>query len=795
MTTVNFALGLGSYDSEKAVKTLPAQLELLRTFRDLARSDVALVYRLSTHLEPEGDVHARFKVLCVSRTDEALSQPEARSLLDQASVTFLSAWGITHLRTEPAIPRAKFRLRLHPDGCATGAVPIKPDWSPLVDLLRRRDEPIVVDLSCLVSEVALTGVSPFVPQGVRSGSTEAEGIAAEFFAAVAHMPMGNSSAALALHLTVHSDSPVDELVARTIGRLSLGLPVRASLIRRNVLFPNELAACSVLGRPEEVIRAFHPPYGHIQGRGLSDTRTLERPLRFRVPTTNGTVLGEATRQGVRGDDRVPVSLQPRDRLKHLYVLGKTGSGKTTLLKNLVRQDIIAGNGVAVIDPHGDLVDYALRHTGDRLDEVTLLDFSDPHYLPVLNPLLTDVDSPRTQDLVIEELIDIIVRRSFNQFTGPVFDDTVTAMLASIASDVVIRHCTPSIAGAVELLRHDKARQWIMRELHGSNPILSQTWATFNKMLGHDQAENVRWVLSKFSDFAPDGVLYSVTGGPRTDLSFTKAFTGREILLVKIPESVIGGSAAGLIGALTFARLHRAALSRPPSTSQPFYLYVDEFQKFVSADVEGLVAEARKFNLALTLANQNLRQLDGFSRFEGSSSSRLREALFSNVGTMVSMRIAGSDVQQLAQEFGLPEAEMRRIKQYEGLARAVIGGIEQEPFTLTVEEAEKAHEGDVNAAREVRKLMRKRGYWMSRTTLTKRVDRSIAVLRSLWQAPSSRLATPTPTRRATQSATDSKQILAKLTSGPVRVGSSRRLVPPRQSNGNPPQEQEADDELK
>lgn len=723
-----FSFALGPYDSTEAVRTLPAQLQFLRTFRDLGRSDLALIYRLSTEAEPD-DLAARFMILCVGRDANALTPEETTSLRDQLSIATLPAWSLTFGK-EPPLPKAAWRGRLEPLTTEV-SLPIKPDWAHVVDLMRRRDSGMTIDLTCVIGEgssedrLSLPGAS-----SIPAVAADFEQEAANFFRTVA-LQSESGGSNLNMYMTVHAEQPIDEVLAQNIGRSIWGLPVSVSPVRRNVAFPSKVAAC-VSGPPEELIRAMHPPYGPIEGRGLSGHRSLRAPIRFQPPkNTEGTRLGYAIRQGARSDARVPIALDPVDRLKHVYVLGKTGAGKTTLLKNMVRGDIESGAGVGVIDPHGDLVDYALRHVEDRADEVVLLDFSDPDAVPVLNPLLLDVETKRDRDLAIEELLDIIVRRTFNEFTGPVFEDSVRLFLSSVLEEPISDKIDiPSIAAGVEIFRHQAARRWIAEELKTKNSLLAQEWTTFNGMLGHNVAENVRWILAKFSEFNPEGALYSVTGGPTTPLSIEDVFVNRGILLVKLPEAVLGTRAASFLGALVFARLHRAALSRLTQDVDPFYLHVDEFQRFVSADIEGLVAEARKFNLALTLAHQNLRQLDAFSRYEGSSSSRLREALFSNVGTIVCMKTSGADVRPLADEFGVHEQEIRRIGQYDALLRAVVDGAEREPFSLSVPDAAKLP-GSAAAPRRIRRQMLERGLWWNRKKLQSSVDKCIATLRREW----------------------------------------------------------------
>ncbi len=614
-------------------------------------------------------------------------------------------------------------------------LPIKPDWAHLVDLLRRRHGPITIDLTCTIPAASALGRDGFDSHPM-AGSTgvvpTTHRQAAEFFLA-ATMAATPSPSPLAIHLSLHSDEPVDDVLATVIGRHILGLTVKQERVpsRKSVIFPPDIGKLGVVGHPEELIRAFHPPYGHIEGRGLTGHRATRLPMRFKLPQLNdAAAIGAAYQQGSRTDVYVPVSISPADRLRHVYIVGKTGSGKTNFLKNLIRQDIELGHGVGVIDPHGGLVDYLLRHVGKRVEDTILLDFSDPEYLPALNPLLIDTATESDRILAVEELIDIIVRRSFNQFTGPVFDDTVRMILDTASAPHFRDIAEPSVPIALELFRNSETRKKIPSVLAESDALRAQ-WQTFNSMLPTTIGEHARWVLAKFSEFGATSFLFPVAGAGASGLSLRNIFHERKILLVKIPEATVGRRAAEFIGALIFSRLHRAARETIINEVKPFYLHVDEFQKFVTVEIEELVAEARKFNLSLTLAHQNLRQLEAFSRYEGTSSGRLGEAIFSNVGTLICLRTSGRDVVTLAQELDVRDASIRRLNQYDGLARCVIAGVERETFTLNIPDAE-IRPGDERAAAAVRRHMIAVGHWRRRDDLEKSASESINRIKDSWQ---------------------------------------------------------------
>ncbi len=717
-----FALSLGPYDSESAVQTLPGQLSLLRAFRDLSRPGVALVYRLQSEHEDRGGVAAHFSLMCVGRQGGELTDAESTSLHDQAAVALVPGW---HLGKGPSsvLPKPGHRVRLEPHRSGL-TLPIKADWAPLVDLIRRRKSGVAIDLVCAVVPSESRGAGSGFPvdshHHIDMGSP-GQLQASQFFCAISYPSMMEpESHELALSLVVHAEEPPDSVFLDLVGRTVLGVTTNATPVRRGVLFPSDQRRSAVLGPPEVIIRAFHPPYGHIEGRGLEGRSSTSIPIRFQLPECpDGLVVGSAIQQGPGFDEPVPIEMSAVDRVKHTYVLGKTGAGKTNFLKNLVRQDIAAGRGVAIIDPHGPLVDYALAHCGDRIDDVVLLDFSDERFLPKLNPLNVDSELPADSNKAIDELLDILVRKTFNQFSGPVFEDTVHTMLASVLAPEVSNLAEPSVPAAVELLRRKAARSWLAESIESSDE-LKQDWQTFNSMASHSVAEHVRWVLAKFAVFSSDGPLYAVSGAPSSPLSFRKIYDEGQILLVKIPETSLGSRASGIVGSIVFSRLHRAARSGGRSEDQPFMVYLDEFQKFVDVELEEMVAEARKFGLALTFAHQNTRQLEAFSRYEGTSNPRLREAIFSNVGTMVCMKTSGHDVGTIATEFGVSERAVRDLGQYDALVRAVLGNRERSPFVLKVSDSD-GSPGEPEVAVLIRQRMIDCGFWEDRAELASFVD--------------------------------------------------------------------------
>ena len=746
-TETVFALTLGTFETEDALRTLPRQLSLLRAFADLHSEDVALIYRLSTDRAPEGDTRsAHFEVICaVKDARSEFVEDLKQDLHDQMRVTFVDGWSVSTSRASPTLDH-DWMVELSPeriDG-ALQLPEIREDWSPLVDQLRRSSSPMAIQLTLNFAEAPVDAL--WSPEAVDEEDSDEPGLiadsdrqAAAFFRRAAKQSTLHArSLGLRIHLAAGAEH--GSWLPRAIGREILGnlsFSVRRLEAPPN-LFPGPIADSSaeqpLILRPDEALRIFHPPFGHIQSRGLSGRRPTSRSLEGIELPTAGLTLGTATRQTSREDKRVRVKLDSEARLRHLYVVGKTGSGKTNLLKHLVRQDVKAGRGVAVLDPHGDLVDYALGHAENRLDDIVLLDFGRADALPVLNPLQLDVSDPLALDLAIEELVEIVVKRVNADYTGPVFEDIVRLALESITHERMTSIVPPSFLYTGTILNSGPARRWMARTF--ADTELGPRWQTFNRMKAETLAEHVRWVMAKFAEISKEGVLRSVLGGANPTTSIQDAVSDGKVLLVRLPEATIGPNAASFIGSLIFARIRRTMFdperreNAVDGIPDPFYLYVDEFQKFVGGGFDQLIAEARKFGLGLTIAHQNLGQLEVFSRFERRATSVMLETLLGNVGNIVTMRTARRDGVQFAAELDVDPSEVASIGQFDALARVVVDKAETPAFTLKNNDAD-ANLGFPATREAVRTKMIDDGVWRDRAELESLNENALQKLEKRW----------------------------------------------------------------
>jgi predicted amidohydrolase len=716
----HFAITLGSYESATAAATLPRQFNFLRAIAGLAPHAISVTYRLHSETSADGpDLHTRFDVI-VDGDEDVLSADDVEGQLRSMLV---QSWALS-ASDEPIDPPGQNLVGIHIDA-STSRPAIHEDWASIADLLRTHTVPIAVDMRiepidhdseggtiATLDEEAwlrrMSGIMSAIPT-LHVGD-DADRRATAYFSALGDAPQ-TESRALGLSITLSSAEQIPPLLASTIQYELLG---QASSESRPISTDDKRLAPAPFS-PSELIGIFHPPYGRIQGRGVPHRLDRELPYRGRSLPAGGTQIGSARIAGPRRDRRVDVTLDESARSRHLYVIGRTGTGKTNLLKELCRQDILAGRGLAVVDPHGDLVDYLTMHCGDRLAETVLLDFGDRSMVPAFNPLTVDIGDARGQALHTTDFLRALESRYYNEFTGPVFDDMLRQALETIFEPGF--PMAPSIDLVEGMYRNRVIRQMVAQTLP-ENSVLRDRWNVFEAIPEKEKAERITWMLSKFADLMPAGspLRLALCTTEDSPLSIEQAVWRQGILLIKLPESSLGSDAASFLGATLVRRIQRAIFDyqrgtgEAPGERPTFTLCIDEFQRFATAGLETLVAEARKFGCGLVLAHQNLDQLYAFSRFEGGRSREVLEAILGNAGSMIAFRVGPNDVATLAQLLHTDQSTFSQLPTYKALCRLTVAADDTPCFTLSVPDADR-HRGTPAAAELVRARMAGDRYWV------------------------------------------------------------------------------------
>lgn len=369
------------------------------------------------------------------------------------------------------------------------------------------------------------------------------------------------------------------------------------------------------------------------------------------------------------DRHHPFGIKQADRLSHLYVIGKTGVGKTTLLENMILQDIAAGRGCALIDPHGDLVErVASRVPAWRRDDVIYVNVPDPEQPYSYNPL-SRVSADK-RPLVASGLMEV-----FEKMWG----DAWGVRMEHILRNSLLTLLEQPRATVPDILRlfadKDFRRQAVTRV---TNEQVKLFWKTeFEQYNFRQRPEVVAPIQNKVGAFLSNPRIHRIVAGSGTPIRLRSIMDEGKVLLVNLAKGKIGDDSAGVLGGLFVTSLGLAAYSRsdtPEEKRRPFFIYIDEFQNFTTLSIANMLSELRKFRVGMILAHQYLAQLD----------PDIRHAVLGNAGTLISFRVGPEDASLLAREFEpvfLP-LDLMNLPNHEIYLNLMIDGTPSVPFSAT-----------------------------------------------------------------------------------------------------------------
>ncbi len=422
----------------------------------------------------------------------------------------------------------------------------------------------------------------------------------------------------------------------------------------------------------ELTSLYHfPPQGIESSPHLSQSRSTHAGAPLTLPHS-GALLGINSYRGAH----TPIYLETEDRLRHLYVVGQTGTGKTGLLKNLILQDIQNGEGCCFIDPHGnDIYDILAAVPPERYGDVIYFDPADLTRPFGLNFLEYDYSRPEQKTFIVNELLAIFKRLygDVPESMGPAFEQYFRNATLLVMEDPASGSTILDIA---RVLSNDTFRREKLAK--SMNPIVNQFWTEIATKAGGEAAlENiVPYITNKFDDFTSNDFIRPIVGQQESSFRFREVMDNKKILLVNLSKGRLGERNANLLGLIIVGKLFMSALSRadnPRAVYPPFYLYIDEFQNVTTDSIPGILSEARKYKLSLTMAHQFLAQIE----------EKTRTAVFGNVGNMAVFRVGEED----AEFFGKQFAPVFKASDFVGLenrnayVKILAAGVPQKPFDL------------------------------------------------------------------------------------------------------------------
>ncbi len=365
----------------------------------------------------------------------------------------------------------------------------------------------------------------------------------------------------------------------------------------------------------------------------------------------------------------PFGIKTDDRRRHMYVIGKTGMGKSTLLENMVIQDIRSGRGLAVVDPHGDLVEKVLKYVPSyRINDVIYLNPADMDF-PIAFNILESVD-PTHRHLVASGLIAVF-KKIWADSWGPRLEHILRNTILAL-----IEYPGSTLLGVTRMLVDKPYRLKVQDQL--SDPIVKAFWRDeFSSFNDKFRTEAVSPIQNKIGQFLSSSIIRNIVGQPKSTIDMRETMDTEKILLLNLAKGRIGEDNASLLGAMLITKIQLAAMSRidiPEPQRRDFFLYVDEFQNFATESFASILSEARKYRLDLIIAHQYIEQLD----------EKVQAAVFGNVGTMVCFRVGAADAEFLAKEFTpvFEEPDLLNLTKYDMYLKLMIDGVASEPFSAT-----------------------------------------------------------------------------------------------------------------
>ncbi len=431
---------------------------------------------------------------------------------------------------------------------------------------------------------------------------------------------------------------------------------------------------------EELASIFHLPNASVETPTISWTASSQGEPPENLPVENSaenlTVFAETKfrnsvqRFGIKEDDR----------RRHVYAIGKTGMGKTNMLENMVYSDIKAGRGLAVVDPHGDFIETVLDHVPeDRVDDVIIFNPADREY-PIAFNILEKVDRD-AKPLVASGVVGVF-EKIYGHSWGPrlehILRNTILALLDYPDS---------TLLDVPRLLADEKFRLGVVK--HIQDPVVKNYWVDeFANYTERQRVEAIAPIQNKVGQFLSAGTIRNSVGQKHTAFDIRKAMDEEKIILLKLSKGELGEDASALLGAMLITKIQLAAMSRadiPEEQRRDFYLYVDEFQNFATQSFVSILSEARKYRLNLALANQYVAQVP----------EEVRDAIFGNIGTLVTFRVGAADATWLLKEFEpvFEETDMVNLDKYHIYLKIAIDGVTGSAFsarTIPLPEATAGH---------------------------------------------------------------------------------------------------------
>ena len=428
---------------------------------------------------------------------------------------------------------------------------------------------------------------------------------------------------------------------------------------------------------EEIATLFHFPHSKYNKQPeikWQHFRVVKAPTN--IPH-EGLYLGDNIFRG----ERRKIYLSNEDRFRHFYVIGQTGTGKSSILSVMARQDLRNGRGLAVLDPHGDfatgLLDFIPK---TRAEDLIFFDPADQGRPMGLNLLEADTDDEK--QMAVGEATSIMIKIFGPEIFGPRIQDYFRNGCLALMD-------YPEGGTLIELIKLFTDENFQRERVQTiKNPIVKTWWKTTYAAMGdREKAEMIPFFAAKFGPFITNTLMRNIIGQTKSAFDITDVMNTQKILLATLSKGVLGDINSSLIGLILVSKIQMAAMKRqqmPASERKDFFLYIDEFQNYVTDSIESILSEARKYRLGLIIAHQYLGQLQKSDALT-KSSLNLKDAIFGNVGSMMSYKIGPEDAKLLEEQFApvYSNHDFMNMDKFQAALRLSVDGQPSQGFSLDV----------------------------------------------------------------------------------------------------------------
>jgi len=421
---------------------------------------------------------------------------------------------------------------------------------------------------------------------------------------------------------------------------------------------------------EELVSIYHFPTHYIETPYIKAAKSGTAVPPSDLPEKGEVCIGKVE---FRGEEKKVYFASREDRRRHFYVIGQTGTGKSTLLREMIRQDIQNGEGVAVIDPHGELIDQVLTYVPkERVDDVILFEPFDLERPCGLNML--EYDTPEQKDFAVQEMIAIFYKLFPPEIIGPMFEHYMrNAMLALMADK-------ENPGTLVEIPKMFTDPQYLQQRLQKvTDPVVRNFWLKeWSVTTGNTRSDMLGYVVSKVGRFIENEMMRNIIGQSHSGFDLAKAMDEKKIFLANLSKGMTGEVNSSLLGLILVSKMQMAAMKRsriPEEQRADFYLYVDEFQNFTTDSIATILSEARKYKLNLIIAHQYVPQL----------TDQIKNAVFGNVGTIGAYRVGAEDAEFLEKQFepGFSRFDLVNLDNFTLITKMMINNKTSTPFRVDV----------------------------------------------------------------------------------------------------------------